>query len=223
MNEKVFFIIDGKELILDKVLVEFNEMPIFFVCKFEQDYFISSCVDIEKERYLIAKVGLSNLAKMLHGKMTMRNLILQAGLFWEITVGEDFSEDVVTKKSLESISLNELPYEGEYLTLATRDLREYAEKIDSVLYGEGVWESEVSQVCDEYFDTIIKTINEHYEIALQNCYESIINNLKQGCFVSDDVDAYIKGVCNHRMTIDATSSTKLKVEIDDNDKRSWAA
>ena len=31
MMEQVFFIIDGKELILDKVLVEFDETPVFIV------------------------------------------------------------------------------------------------------------------------------------------------------------------------------------------------
>lgn len=222
MNEQVFFVIDGKELILDKVLVEFNESPIFFVCKAEQTYFISSCVDIENERYLVAKVRLSNLSKMLHGKITMRSLILQAHLFWDITVGEDVSEDIIIEKNVESILLNELPYEGAYFTLATKDLKKYAEKIDSILYGEGVWESDLSQTSDEYFDVVIKTISEKYEIALQSSYESIIKNHKKTYFVNDDVSAYSKEVCNSKMKVSA-KSTKLKVKINDNEKRPWAA
>lgn len=168
MNEQKCFLIDGKELVLDKVLVEFNEAPIFFVCKFEQTYFIASCVDIENERYLVAKVGLSNLSKMMHGKITMRGLILQAHQFWDISIGEDVSSDIVIEKKVESILLSELPFEGAYLTLATKDLKEYAEKIDAILYGEGIWESGISHASDEYFDVIIKTISEQYEIALQN-------------------------------------------------------
>lgn len=223
MNEQVFFVIDRKELVLDKVLVEFNEAPIFFVCKFEQTYFISSCVDIENERYLVAKVGLSNLSKMLHGKITMRSLILQAHQFWDISVGEDVSTDIVIEKNVESILLSELPYEGAYLTLATKDLKEYAEKIDSILYGEGIWESRILQVYDEYFDVIIKTINEQYEIALQNIYESIIKNLKKTYFENDgDASAYCKEVCNSRIKV-GVQSTKLEIQIDDSDQRPWAA
>lgn len=223
MNEQVFFVIDRKELVLDKVLVEFNEAPIFFVCKFEQTYYISSCVDIENERYLVAKVGLSNLSKMLHGKITMRSLILQAHQFWDISVGEDVSTDIVIEKNVESILLSELPYEGAYLTLATKDLKEYAEKIDSILYGEGIWESRILQVYDEYFDVIIKTINEQYEIALQNIYESIIKNLKKTYFENDDdASAYCKEVCNSRIKV-GVQSTKLEIQIDDSDKRPWAA
>lgn len=44
-----FFIINHDELILDQVLVEYNEDPIFFVCKHEQDYYIVSCTDMEKD------------------------------------------------------------------------------------------------------------------------------------------------------------------------------
>lgn len=223
MNDQTFFVIDGKELILDKVLVEFNEAPLFFVCKFESNYFISSCVDIENERYIVAKIGLSNLSKMLHRKVTMRNLILQANVFWDITVGEDVSKDIVIEKNMESILLDELPYEGEYLTLATKDLNEYAEKIDSILYGGSNWEKEISQVCNEYFDAVIKTINEQYEIAMQNIYESIFKNLKKTYLVNDDdVSAYSKEVSTTKMSVNA-KSIKLKVKINDNDKRPWAA
>ena len=221
MSEQIFFVIDEKELVLDKVLVEFNETPIFFVCKFEQNYFISSCLDIDKERYLVAQVGLSSLSKMLHEKMTMRNLILQAYSFWDITVGEDITKDIVVKKSAETISLDELPYEGEYLTLATKDLEKYAEKIDSILYDEGVWEEESSediffQFCDEIFDTI-KTISVQYE----NICESVIKNLKKSYFKNDDEESeYSKEVCNEEIKFD-TKNTGLKVKI--NNESSWAA
>ena len=36
--EEVFFVINENNLVLDKVLVEYNEAPIFFVCKDERNY-----------------------------------------------------------------------------------------------------------------------------------------------------------------------------------------
>lgn len=224
MNEQIFFVIDGKELVLDKVLVEFNEAPIFFVCKNEEKFFISLCVDMEQERYLVAAVKLGNLSKMLHGKITMRDLILRANLFWDITVGEDVSKDIIIEKNVETISLDELPYEGEYLTLATKDLERYVEKIDATLYEEGNWEERMLPIYDEHFET---STNITYKIAVQNIYESIyesiIKNLQQIYFnrVGEE-SIFNKEVGNGQMYVD-TEDTRVKVKISENDRRSWAA
>lgn len=108
MKEQVFFIIEGQELVLDQVLVEFDETPIFFVCKYNQDYFISSCADLEEERYIVTRISLNRLSKMLHGKITMRELILQADKFWDIIVGEDAGKDIVVEESISKMPLDVL-------------------------------------------------------------------------------------------------------------------
>lgn len=223
MNEEIFFVIEGKELVLDKVLVEFNEAPIFFVCKSEQFYFISSCVDIEKERYLVAQIGLSNLARMLHGKMTMRDLILQANSFWDITVGEDITKDIVIKKSVETISVDDLPYEGAYLTLATKDLERYAEKIDSIVYGEGIWENRNAQINDKYFIVDIPSISWRHETTVKIICEVILKHLKKSSSqnnVQDDV--YSKKFCSEGMKL-STKNTSFEVSIESNGRHPWAA
>lgn len=224
MNKQIFFVIDGKELVLDKVLVEFNEAPIFFVCKNEENFFVSSCVDMEQERYLVAAVKLGNLSKMLHGEITMRDLILKANLFWDITVGEDVSQDIIIEKNVETILPDELPYEGEYLTLATKDLERYVKKIDAILYEEGNWEERMLPIRDEYFET---STNITYKMAVQNIYESIyeniIKNLQQIYFNNvGEESTFNKEIDNGQMCVNV-EDTRVKVKISDNDRRLWAA
>lgn len=141
--DEVFFVINGNTLVTEKVLVEYNEVPIFFVCKDNQDYFISSCIDIEEERYVVIEASLSHVSKMLHEKITMRELIIQADRFWDIKVGEDVAEDEIKEKNINEMPLELLPYEGAYLKIITKDLRNYVEEIDSFLYGKGSWENDV--------------------------------------------------------------------------------
>lgn len=226
MDEQIFFIIDGKELVLDKILVEFNEMPIFFVCKSDQIYFISLCVDMENERYLLASVGLRDLSKMLHGKITMRNFILQASEFWDITAGASISEDIVIEKSVESILLDELPYEGEYLTLATKDLKIYTEKIDAMLYDGGIWENKVSQICDEYScifeETLIKSYERLTVQSVYNVYKGIIGDINKTNFNDVITDNYSKEIYNSKLK-DIDLGIKFEIKISDNSKRSLAA
>ena len=100
MMEQVFFIIDGKELILDKVLVEFDETPVFFVCKNEKDYFIGLNIDLDEERYILTRISLRGLSKMLHGRITMRELMLHSDKYWEIIAGEEPGEDIIYEKEL---------------------------------------------------------------------------------------------------------------------------
>lgn len=223
MKEQVFFVIDGKELLLDKVLVEFDETPLFFVCKREQNYFISSCVDVEQERYLVAQVGLGNLSKMLHGKITMRDFILTAQLFWEITAGEEIAKDSVIKKTVETICLDELPYEGAYLTLATKDLERYMEKIDAILYGSEDWEPKSHELSSMYIEEYIKTFNAQYAVTIQNIYESIIANVyKRELKNNNQERGFSKEVCKEGVTVDA-NRMDLKVEVKTNDNLPWAA
>lgn len=174
MKEQIFFIINNMEIILDQVLVEYNEEPIFFVCRHDQHYFIALNADLEEERYFVAEVSLSHLSKMLHERITMRALILQADKFWDITAGEDYTSDCIIEKPINEIQIDLLPYENAYLKITTKDVEEYVEKIDSVLYGEGIWEEEFVQTSAEYMEGLIKNINEQLEILMQKCYESVI-------------------------------------------------
>lgn len=139
MEKNIFFIINNKELVLDKVLVEFNEAPLFFICKNNNEYYASVCTDVDEGKYLVAKVELINLSKMLHGKITMRDFILKSECFWSVKTGDSFLEDIITEQDKFTINMEELPYEGAFLTLASDDLKKYLEYIDSIIYFKENW------------------------------------------------------------------------------------
>lgn len=146
MEDTVFFVIDGKELIVEQVLVEYNEAPIYFVCKDEKNYYIASCIDLEKERYFVATVELSSLAKMLHGQISMRNFLLHSKEYWDVIVGKDISQDLVVRKTIAEVCLDDLPYENAFFTVATKEIERFVEKVDAKLYDEGDWEPNLGDV-----------------------------------------------------------------------------
>lgn len=223
MSEEAFFNIRGKELLLDQVLVEFNEMPIFFACKCEEQYFISSCADMENERYLVAQIDLKNLSEMLHGKLAMRELILSGYDFWDITVGEDITKDVVIEKNVNNISVDELPFEGTYLKLATKDLENYAKRIDEIL-GESNLETDgYSCIFNGSLMAYVDIIKEQMEIELQDIYTSA-KKLHDGqyYFAHDGERIFEKKICTRKINF-SVKSAGLATDVEKNDKRSFAA
>lgn len=214
MNEQIFFNIGGKDLLLDKVLVEFNEMPIFFVCKYEKNYFVSSCLDMENEEYLVAQVELKDLSEMLHGKITMRDLILKGNRFWNVIVGEDIASDMVKEQTLDSIQLDELPYEGAYLNLATKDLIDYSETIDGILLRNDF----VLPMCVN-----VNIIMEQLEMKLQAIYESS-NSIfdEQFDFSHDGENMFVEEISNTQLSI-SVKNMRNETEIKESDQRLFAA
>lgn len=147
MMEQVFFVVDGQELIMDKVLVEFDGSPVFFVCKNKNVYFIALNIDLNEERYILTRISLNRLSRMLHGKITMRESILKGDKYWDIVAGADVDKDIIYERNIEEIPLEVLPYEGAYFKIASKDMAAYTEKIDFILYGEDDWENEAVQEC----------------------------------------------------------------------------
>lgn len=81
MNNDVFFEIEGKKLYLDKVLVEYDNSAVFFVCKSGERYYICLNVDFEDDRYIVEEIEMLDLIKMLEGKVPMRDILLKADFF----------------------------------------------------------------------------------------------------------------------------------------------
>lgn len=71
---------------------------------------------------------------MLHGKLTMREIITKQDGFWEVISGDSMEEDIVVSKKMTEIAENELPYEDSYFCIATPDIQEYLNKVDTKLY-----------------------------------------------------------------------------------------
>lgn len=222
MEQQIYFIIKNNELVLDKVLVEYNEEPIFFVCKHEEDYYIALCADGKEERYIVTQTSLKRLSDMLHERMTMREVILRADKFWDIVAGEDVTEDIVIEKNIDQIPLDVLPYEGAYLKVATRELKEYEENIDSLLFNNGKWEKTISHKYTEYVEELVRSFYEQYETVFQNIYESVVDPVRSDYMNICGETDYSKEICNLKVQI-GDLSAGLGVAIDNNDNFPFAA
>lgn len=136
MNKQLCFIIEEQNLYLDKVLVLFNDIPLFFICHNENNQrFLALCTELEKLEYLVIAISLTNLRNMLAQKSSMRETILKGEKFWEIVSGDTIEDDVCTALVKEEIDCSILPDEGAlYKTVYQAD-EDYVEKIESEYLG----------------------------------------------------------------------------------------
>lgn len=137
MNKELCFKIDSKELMLEQSLVEYNDIPIYFICKdTEQNYYTVLCVDIDEEQYIIVETRLEKIFKLLMQKITMRDLILSEDKFWKVKAGNTIEEDNCIQEDMSSICLKDLPYEKSYFKIAAKVHYDFLENIKSLLFSQ---------------------------------------------------------------------------------------
>ena len=60
MGQEKYFIINGRNLYLEKVFVEFEGQPIYFLC-FDGDMrYLCLCTDIESENYMVVQTDMGH-------------------------------------------------------------------------------------------------------------------------------------------------------------------
>lgn len=140
MKKKVCFKIEGKELYLDQILVDYNSIPVFYVCNNLNDYYIVLCTDFDEECYIIVKTKLDIISNMLHRKITMREIITCEKEYWDVKTGDSVETDVVQKKNMDSINLNLLPDDKSYFQIASDEIRRYVNFIDAEIFNKFFFE-----------------------------------------------------------------------------------
>lgn len=191
MSKQLCFILDNKELYLDKVLVCFNDTPIFFVCiDLNGHFYLVLCTDIDDLQYVIVNVSKKNLWKMLTKNITMREALLDCKSFWSVKTGEEISSDIVEFKNIADIDYDVLPVDGamyeeineddsiyvdritsEYLKEVTFDSLEYIKDLSEVSFEMiGSFIEGASKVV-EYFD--FGPIIQHMAIGLKKAFSNV--------------------------------------------------
>ena len=133
MNKEICFFIDGNALFLDKVLVSFNDAPIFFVCCDDsQNYYIALCINMETLEYIIVQCSLQMLYQMLVKKIEMREPFVAANHFWKVTAGASVEEDEVCCLQKASMDLSVLPYQHAFYDAKNKEDVDYVEQIESI-------------------------------------------------------------------------------------------
>lgn len=130
-KEVLCFKIEGKELYLEQILVDFNDVVIFFLCKNEVQYYIALCADYHESTYIVAKVTIEDIYKLLHSELTMRDFILKQKEYYQVYSGFTIDRDKIEKHKMEDIDESVLP-ENEYFKVLTERIEGYVRKIDEI-------------------------------------------------------------------------------------------
>ncbi len=174
MSKEVLFKIQNKFLYLDFMLEEYDFMPLFYVCKDEEDVrYIVLCTDFEHESYLVSKISLVDLNNMLSGKNDMRSVFLKQANFWKVICkGNKYLDDTVEEHKLEDIPVEYLPANGEYYVLYDEEHKEYAKKIAYELQSK-IDRIKVHSVKD-IEDDLVKFEYDHIEAEYYDMVKEII-------------------------------------------------
>lgn len=131
MNGNLCFRIEGIELYLEQVLVDYMDIPIFFLCKGEGDYYLVLCADVDELNYIIVKLSMNDVYKLLHGEESIRDTVLKQEEYWSVISGEEIPLDKVEKLSISKLGSSLLPKEDVYFEIVSTKLENYVKKFDT--------------------------------------------------------------------------------------------
>lgn len=210
MKEKeLCFIIENKKLYLEHVLVDYMDIPIFFLCKGEEQYYIALCTDIEELHYIVTKLSLMDVYDLLHGEKAMRDIILKQKEFWKIYSEENIASDKVIKCDMNTMDQTLLPEADAKFEVLTKDMEQYVKKFDQKLWSEEDFTEypaklQLEEVCDNsiyrklientvYWTDLVKCEVEPPKLFQNLVYETITNykSLRETTFRStNDLNQY---------------------------------
>lgn len=152
-NEECF-VIESKALYFEKALVEYDYVPIFFLCKDNmEEFYIALCIDFDELTYVVANISESDTYSLLHGQITMREVITKKEDFWHIQSGEELSLDKVKQCPIKELKEDWLPESGAYFQVLTEDMRRYVDDFD---------EKYMKKNSDDYFDLNMNILDENW-------------------------------------------------------------
>lgn len=173
MNKELCFNIENKNLYLEQVLVEYMDIPIFFLCRSENQYYIALCTDIDELSYIVAELSLSDVYNLLHGKIPMRDVILKQNEYWDIASGNEVCLDMVTKKSIDTLETASLPEEKACFKILTKQMQLFVQKFDcdffaAQYFSESDKKAELSELSASFpLDVLLENIDQF--TALVEC------------------------------------------------------
>lgn len=154
MEKELCFIIEEDKLFLEKVLVDYLDVPIFFLCKSKKSYYIVLCIDMEELDYIVERLSVGEVYKLFHGEIAMRDVFLLHERFWKVSSGENVTLDRVERCTKEQLDVNVLPESGAEFRILTSDMEKYVKSFDSMFFQQGYSNSfttmveEIKENCD---------------------------------------------------------------------------
>lgn len=150
MDRERCFQIEGKDLFLEKVLVDFEKIPIFYLCRDEQEYYVVLCIDIEALEYIIIKPKLMEILDVLNGKIQMREIFENQKNYWQVFSGESIEEDEVFFHKIEELDKAVLPYENAYFEVLTNDIQNYIDYLMEKIFDKNAFKIIASNAKNDF-------------------------------------------------------------------------
>ena len=131
VDRELCFRIEGIELYLEQVLVDYMDIPIFFLCKGESNHYLVLCTDIDELNYIIVKLSMNDVYELLRGGESIRNAILKQKEYWNVISGQEISLDEIERLSISELDVGLLPKENVYFEIVSTKLENYVKKFDT--------------------------------------------------------------------------------------------
>jgi hypothetical protein len=131
VNSNLCFRIEGIELYLEQVLVDYMDIPIFFLCKDEGSYYLVLCTDVDELNYIIVRLSMNDVYGLLHGEESIYNTILKQNEYWNVISGREIPLDEVKRLSISELDVGLLPKEDVYFEIVSTKLENYVKKFDT--------------------------------------------------------------------------------------------
>lgn len=190
MTNDLFFVINQEQVFIDLELINFNDIPVFFICKSSEKYYLALCYDLDEEKYIVIETKSTLLLDMLTQKITMRDMYKHVDSFWQIEYGDNPEQDVVYQKQIEELDNTLLPIEGEVYEVFDDDVKEYRDKLLTNIFVTAVYKSfkksyslltasleNMTSNINQYFETIEKFSSTEPLVAVRStiCKVELIN------------------------------------------------
>ncbi|MCI9077323.1 MAG: hypothetical protein HFH68_00160 [Lachnospiraceae bacterium] len=134
MGKELCFCIENNNLYLEQVLVDYNDIPIFFLCKDNFQYYVALCTDIYEFNYIVTNVSSLDVYNLLHGKIPMRNTFTDKKEYWKVISGEEISLDIVTKHSIDYLDISLLPEKYACFKILTKEIETFVQNFDNEFF-----------------------------------------------------------------------------------------
>lgn len=213
MNKELCFNIENNNLYLEQILVDYMEVPIFFLCRGENQYYVALCTDIAELHYIMAKLSLPDVYNLLHGKIPMRDVILKQNEYWEIVSGDEICLDVVTKKNIDAINTALLPEANAFFEILTKQMELFVQKFDCEFFAAKYFsESDKKVNLSELFaspslDALLGNIDQFTELVDYKVEKPVFSKVPS-------YDEKMNSIKTSEVTFRNTEQAK-KTEIDD--------
>ncbi len=151
MNKELCFILENKNVYLDHILVDYEYVPIFLLCKDDEcQYYLALCTDIENGEYIVVKISLLSVYNLLHGNIAMRDVILNQKIFWKVVSGDEIKNDIINQYPINHINDQDLPEKDVKFKILQKHIKEYVQKFDKEFfaleqYNKEEWWREILQ------------------------------------------------------------------------------